>query len=137
MCSGQEAQGVGLSMSECLHHNRLHLDVFDIPERHCGHVLLQGKQWDQGMPSHRQLAPQLRAALTRIHQHGIVHNDVKAENILVEQATGRPVFVDFGLAEHSLNEDLYALEDDGLGVMLTRAEWVSAVLLAGSRRLTS
>ena len=99
----------------------------------CGNVLLQGKQWDQGLHSHRQLTEQLKAALSRIHKYGIVHNDVKPENILVEHATRRPVFLDFGLAEPALDEELYELEDDNLRVMLQRAEWICALFLARHR----
>ena len=63
---------------------------------------IQGRSWDGSSAADRSLGAQLRAGLARIHQHGIIQNDVKPENILVEHATGRPVFVDFALARHSL-----------------------------------
>lgn len=38
------------------------------------------------------------SALAHAHAHGIVHRDVKAENILVERATDRALVTDFGIA---------------------------------------
>jgi serine/threonine-protein kinase len=37
-------------------------------------------------------------ALDYAHAHGVIHRDVKAENILVERASGRALVTDFGIA---------------------------------------
>jgi eukaryotic-like serine/threonine-protein kinase len=37
-------------------------------------------------------------ALAQVHRHGVVHQDLKVENIMVRQSTGRPVLVDFGIS---------------------------------------
>jgi eukaryotic-like serine/threonine-protein kinase len=37
-------------------------------------------------------------ALDHAHTHGVIHRDVKAENILIERATGNAMVTDFGIA---------------------------------------
>ncbi|HEY6219875.1 MAG TPA: serine/threonine-protein kinase, partial [Gemmatimonadaceae bacterium] len=49
----------------------------------------------------RELVPILRdvaAGLGYAHQHGVVHRDVKTENILLDGRTGRAMMTDFGIA---------------------------------------
>jgi eukaryotic-like serine/threonine-protein kinase len=48
------------------------------------------------MPIVRQIARGLGA----VHERGLVHRDVKPGNIVMEDGTGRPVLVDFGLARN-------------------------------------
>lgn len=40
-----------------------------------------------------------------IHEHGIVHGDVKAQNLLYDPQTGLVVFVDFGRSKIETSDD--------------------------------
>jgi serine/threonine-protein kinase len=55
----------------------------------------------QGRLDPREVRQELRdvaSALGFAHEHGVIHRDVKAENILIERATGRALVTDFGIA---------------------------------------
>jgi serine/threonine protein kinase/tetratricopeptide (TPR) repeat protein len=62
---------------------------------------------------------QVATALSYCHQWGIVHRDVKAQNIVIEEASQRPILIDFGLTrfEHpallSNSDDAFSLSASG------------------------
>jgi serine/threonine-protein kinase len=46
----------------------------------------------------RRVLRDVASALAFAHDHGVIHRDVKAENILIERSTGRALVTDFGIA---------------------------------------
>jgi serine/threonine-protein kinase len=63
-------------------------------------ILSEHRMHGDAIPVHRSLTILNRVAqgIDAVHAAGIVHRDVKPSNIVIEQDTGRPVLVDFGLA---------------------------------------
>ena len=64
-----------------------------------------------GRPPFAETIAQLRdvaLALGYAHARGVVHRDVKAENILIERVTGRAVVTDFGIARLAESKQLTA-----------------------------
>jgi tetratricopeptide (TPR) repeat protein len=56
-------------------------------------------------PSLRELLRQVASALGFAHARGVVHRDIKPSNILLEQATGRWMVTDFGVAHSEQAKD--------------------------------
>jgi len=63
-------------------------------------ILAEHRAHGDTIPPHRTLTILIRIAqgIDAVHAAGILHRDVKPSNILIEEDTGRPVLVDFGLA---------------------------------------
>jgi serine/threonine protein kinase len=69
-----------------------------------------------GMPPRQaaELIAQIADGLAAAHQVGLVHRDIKPDNVMIEPASGRPKLMDFGLARgqgdlgHLTREDIVA-----------------------------
>ncbi|MEZ4340579.1 MAG: serine/threonine-protein kinase [Sandaracinaceae bacterium] len=68
--------------------------------RSCKKIIQQQTENDEWIPVHRALVIliEMSRGLSAVHSAGIVHRDVKPDNAVVEQGSGRTVLVDFGLA---------------------------------------
>ena len=54
----------------------------------------------------RRIIAELSSALDHAHALGIVHRDIKPDNVLIEAGTGRAVLADFGIARQQLGASL-------------------------------
>jgi len=57
---------------------------------------------------------QAASGLSYAHQHGVIHRDVKPENMMLEETTGRLVLTDFGLAK-ALGAESLTVPGDMIG----------------------
>lgn len=91
-------------------------DLFDyITERGC-------------LPDHEALGffRQVIDILVQVHEVGIIHRDVKDENVLVEMETGRLRLIDFGSGTF-YNDSVYTEFD---GECQTGVQWTLSILYA-------
>lgn len=88
-----------------------------------------------------QLLYQILPVLSYIHGLGIVHRDISPDNLILDQAKGLPVLIDFGSVKEIAASIRAQLEIEGVGPTVTRIGKVGYVpqeqLATGSTNATS
>ena len=74
-----------------------------------------------------KLIQELAWALAYAHTAGVIHRDVKPDNVLIERATGRAMLTDFGIARVADGSSA-----TGLGEILGTAQFVSPEQASGT-----
>jgi serine/threonine protein kinase len=79
----------------------------------------------------RRILADVADALAYAHGHGVVHRDVKPDNIMIDRATGRAVVTDFGIARAAAGDSRLTVT----GVAVGTPAYMSPEQAIGEREL--
>jgi serine/threonine-protein kinase len=77
----------------------------------------------------REILASVAEALHYAHDRGVIHRDIKPDNILIEDETGKPVLTDFGIAKSAAGGTTFTQ----LGTTLGTPRYMSPEQAAGDR----
>jgi tetratricopeptide (TPR) repeat protein/predicted Ser/Thr protein kinase len=79
----------------------------------------------------RRILTDLADALDYAHRQGVVHRDIKPDNILLDDATGRPMLTDFGIARVQVRGQTLTQ----VGAVVGTPDYMSPEQASGDREL--
>jgi serine/threonine protein kinase len=79
----------------------------------------------------RRLLAEVAGALEAAHRQGIIHRDIRPENVFVENRTGRAVLGDFGIAALTESGSASAQKLTAVGVRLGEVRYMSPEQIRG------
>lgn len=98
-----------------------------------GESLEQRLQRDRRLPAPdvRRILSELTDALAEAHRLGIVHRDIKPDNVMIERGTGRAMLTDFGIARQLGGAQTIT----GTGMILGSPQYMSPEQASGDRNV--
>jgi serine/threonine protein kinase len=66
----------------------------------------------------RQILNDLLATLSYVHQKGIIHRDIKPDNIMVRYSDDKPVLIDFGAVKEIMSTVMSGNENTGRSIVI-------------------
>ena len=84
------------------------------------------------IPDTRRILRDIADALAYAHERGVVHRDIKPDNILIDQGSGRPMVTDFGIARAISDGDSRLT---ATGIAIGTPTYMSPEQAAGDREI--
>jgi serine/threonine protein kinase, bacterial len=66
----------------------------------------------------RQFLTDILPVLTYVHQRGIVHRDIKPDNIMIRQSDNKPILIDFGAVKETMSTMMTASDNAGQSIVI-------------------
>ncbi|MGB7417532.1 MAG: serine/threonine-protein kinase, partial [Thermosynechococcaceae cyanobacterium] len=79
----------------------------------------------------RDILINLLPVLDYVHQHRMVHRDLKPDNIILRQSDGQPVLIDFGTVKETMQTVLNSQEQSAQSIVIGTPGYMPAEQLAG------